>query len=460
MKESTKKLEWDNELSHFNRVCINGRIEPLDSMSELAKEQLLEAIAPLPRLKNKTKIQKERVSYKSKIKRAVKTLSAQGHHEAAEVFQRVLDNAPTKTSLHEYIYLAEKLDMPRKKQRITLLRGFASTHQKLANQQPENNIWVQEGLLKIPHQWEVGTDKVSLDNYIVYIHKFLSEHFPDFKIKAIVGHDDERLAHENTGAHIHYFMDGQNSKTGEFNLHKIQMQKINEYIKTKNPSDALPLESGQKLNRKHAQIYGEYFQLMLYEHVNKHLLHPKGIDATFSTESEKRSERRKEMDSQAKLPKAQRKNNYHNRTIKKKREMVRQLETQAAYLAHTVAAEQAKHDAVIASMTTAQHEQVLLKQNNQELKQLNATLSDQLAELNERIIGVITQVVKNIFFVTVAREKGDRYAERNFMDKVVESISSIMPIPLRKQIESLKDDLLSKTLPTPNKRSKERDMER
>lgn len=456
-----KELEWDESLSKHNLIYLNGIVKPLDSLDTSVKERVCEAIAPRPRIHNKKQIQQQRVNYKSKLKRAVKTLANKGYSDASELIEALLKDAQTTQHLDEYIYRAETLDIPRKKQRLELIRGYVSTHRKLSNLVSDNSVWVQEGIIKIPHQWEVSNRDITLGEYLRYTETFLTEHFPDFRIKAIVGHDDERLSFEDTGAHIHYFIDGRNTKTGEYTLHKAQLQKVNEFIQRHNPSDALPLDINQKLSRKHAQIFGEYFQKMLYQHINEHLLIPKMLCAEFSSESERRSERRKEMEAEARLPKSLRKNNFHNRSLEKKAELALKLDAHVKELTESI--EQGKQAQQRIQSNTARVNQELstLEQKKNDLEQTTSILTKQVESLNERMFARIGAIIKHVYMVDLAKQKGDRFALKSFMAKIRDSLAVITPEPLHNHIKLFTESLLGHSLSTNDTApSKTRDRER
>lgn len=112
------------------------------------------------------------------------------------------------------------------------------------------------------------------------------------------------------------FLSALNQKTNKFDLHKRQIQVVSEYIeKVTGVKDFFP--SNSKLTRKETQDLGHYFQRMVQHFANEHLCRSKGLLIEFSTETERRSKQRKEMDQQAKLPKGQRRNNLNNYLLKR-----------------------------------------------------------------------------------------------------------------------------------------------
>lgn len=269
----TKKLEWNHELLEENLIWINGQQSSLLTWSEEERLELLYQIAPLPKKLNQTKLQTQLRQYRKKMKGAVESEQNKGNKVAADFLQAVINT--DKFIPYSRIDAFTKLSMQRKKQRIKMLETYLNAHNQLHQKPPANNLYVQEGILKVPHQWGVGTDVISLPEYIDFTRQFLEQHFPDYEIKAIVGHDDERSTEANTGAHTHYFLSGKNRVTGEFDLRKQQIAVVNEYIKRTEPSTSL-LPSDGKLTRKLSQKFGRYFQKMLFDYANQHLFLDKG----------------------------------------------------------------------------------------------------------------------------------------------------------------------------------------
>lgn len=70
-----------------------------------------------------------------------------------------------------------------------------------------------------------------------------------------------------------------------------------------------------KLTREESQDYGRFFQKMVKDFANKHLFHAKGLNVIFAPETERQSDRRKEMNREATLPKSERSYNYHTHQL-------------------------------------------------------------------------------------------------------------------------------------------------
>ena len=102
------------------------------------------------------------------------------------------------------------------------------------------------------------------------------------------------------------FLSGRNSETGEFDLHKRQIQVVNEYIRKVYSVDGFfPKDS--KLSREESQDFGRFFQKMVKDFANEHLFHAKALNVVFAPETEQkvRSDGKK-MNREARLPKSER----------------------------------------------------------------------------------------------------------------------------------------------------------
>lgn len=116
--------------------------------------------------------------------------------------------------------------------------------------------------------------------------------------------------------HTHYFLEGKNQKTGEYDLRKRQILVVNEYIAKKRPEDEL-LPVNKDLTRHQSRAFGHYWQCLVQDFMNAHLLNPKNLHAEFSDETEKKTEQYQYMIRQGKLPKSQRDFSYQTRLIDK-----------------------------------------------------------------------------------------------------------------------------------------------
>ncbi|MEZ8383040.1 hypothetical protein CWO07_19835 [Vibrio splendidus] len=335
--KKTKSLEWDEELKNNNLILVNGELRKLESWSEESRLELLYSTVPVPRVRNQTKLQTQQRQYRQKMKKAIVSETKKGNQEAAEFLQNVLDTQGHVS--YSRIDRFSKLSMQRKNQRVKMLEMYLNAHNQLQRRAPTNNVYLQEGIFKVPHQWQVGSDEISLSEYMFLTEQFLTDNFPEYEIKAIIGHDDERAKDKKTGHHPHYFLSGLNRETQEYDLHKRQIQVVNEYLeKTYAVTNFFSPDS--ILSKEESADYGHYFQKMVRDYANEHLFHSKGLHVELSPEAERRSEQRKKMNREATLPKSEREYNYYNYQLEKLNELLKRKERRLAWL-------DAKHEARI-----------------------------------------------------------------------------------------------------------------
>lgn len=202
------------------------------------------------------------------------------------------------------------MNVVRKNQRINMAEKFANAHNSLLGTTDKKKTYIQEGLFKFPRPKDKNkdelTDELSPGDYIFHMQNFLNTNFADYDIKAIFAHLDEDKTHS------HYFLSGVNNKTGELDLHKREIEVVNNYIATlKNidvESELIP--ESKKLNHSERQRFGRYFQRFFYDFTNTHLLLSKGIEATIADESERQSDVSIQRNIENNLPKNLRSHNF------------------------------------------------------------------------------------------------------------------------------------------------------
>ena len=230
----TKQLEWDPELSKNNLIHSYGRTQALDNFEEDYKWEKLFSIAPEPKIRNQTKLQNQRRQYKDKIKKAIKSEENAGNTQACEFLREILK----QKDFVRYSMIDDfaRLKMTRSKQRIKMLEVYLNAHNQLSSRPPnENCIFIQEGIFKIPHRWNIGSDLINTHEYMAFTQQFLKVHYPNYNIELIAVHDDERLKEMTTGIHSHYFINGRNKVTGQYDLRRRQIEIVNQYLRDNEP---------------------------------------------------------------------------------------------------------------------------------------------------------------------------------------------------------------------------------
>ncbi len=434
-------LQWREELADENIIYLNGKYHQLSNFSDDEKQTLLYDIAPTLPVHNKKKHQENRRKYKLKIKKAIESENRKGNIEAAEFMRQIIRYANNKHISYSKLDNFAALDSTRKRQRAKMLQTYIESHNKLVNKVAyENSVYVQEGLFKFPLQWGITTDIVSKKMYIDVVKDFLTKHFGDYHLDCIVCHHDERELDEDVGAHSHYFLNGMNIVTGQYDLHKTQVSVVNQYIIDNGELvDRLP--SDGKLNLKQAKVFGEYFQRMFYQHVNTQLLIPLGLKATFAEETEQKSEKRKRINKEAKLPKALRKYNLNSRSNELAKKRLDKLQQKIS----------AEHDELKALDNNLEQQQAALKLNfkqikeakyllkhyatqaqiaNEDLKLQEARLielTEQMETLDMKGGNAIADICRKIYLVSALRDRGLDAKAQEFIEQILIEFSSLEP---------------------------------
>ncbi|PNH79314.1 hypothetical protein C1N27_14205 [Vibrio diazotrophicus] len=479
-------FEWNHELTDKNLIYHNDQIIPLHNLADDRKMDLLLDIIPSTRIHNEQKWKTKMYKARCALKKSTATLTSEGCGDAAALIEVLLTDKRNYISEFDQEWIVREFDdcsMPRKQQRVKQIKTYIEALNLLNDAAPKTATFVQEGIFKIPRQWKVGTDVISLKEYILFMKKFLTSHFPDYPIKAIVGHDDERSENENIGAHIHYYLSARNEKSRFYDLRKSQIRVINEYLKKKHPTvDPLP-EDGD-LQYKETGAMGSYFQQMFQDYANEHLLNSKGLHAEFTDDTEKAQERYQHMIRESKLPKNKRSFNFHTKQLEDLVDKIKLAEEKQSYIVLEQAAldelEQEKQNKIAhinelreginlgekavksvllqieieeerltsikqdvqKTIEDAEQETFLLKtvrkQRQDEQAQLEHTRNLQ-NEVNQRDRDLVQQLLRASFLASYekAQNSSRRDGLTSFIGKVVDKLNKALPEPLQQLISSV-----------------------
>nr|WP_244325793.1 site-specific integrase [Shewanella aestuarii] len=321
------QAEWNASLSDDNLIDTKEGIVPLNSISQEQRIQILQEVlgetAKTPGLYEKQS--QDKAKSKSKLKQWL--VNGSLPPQIAELVGRCIastDYIDAKEMSAEF----NQFEFPRKNQKLKQLNKFISSHNALIGKPKTlNSTNIQEILLKIPIKYGISEDEISHVEMMNAMKLYLKTFFPEYPIKLMVLHHDERLPTEKTGGHVHVFLSAQNSITGKYDLRVSQIKRVNEFlIKRGDAADCLP-ESGRLLYIQASEVYS-YMQQMFYEFINANLFHKNGLHLELSPASERNSELRKKMRADARLPKHQREFNYYNRVIEEFQKQAIELEEQ------------------------------------------------------------------------------------------------------------------------------------
>lgn len=460
---TAKQFEWDENLSDSNLIWRNGETLPLNSLSDEHKEQLLFTTAPTPLVRDHTKLQTRNRQYRKKIKTAITAEYKNGNDVAAKFLEEILDSSGHVS--YSKIDLFKTMVMSRKNQRVKMLETYLDAHNQTQSRANLNCTFIQEGIFKIPHQWKVTNEQVSLQEYMTFTVNFLTHHFPDYPIQLVIGHDDEREIDENTGAHTHYFLSGRNKNTGEFDLLRSQKIVVNQYIEKLGLKDkVIPVD--ENLSVEQRKLFGEMFQKMVFEFANQHLFKQKGLIAELAPETERRSKQRQKMNQEAKLPKSQREFNFQNLMLKKQQEQLVELEHQVMNSEQKLAESSLKLNIMLGEL-------MMLEDKQREAKKEHAVLSNQVKELraekqtllmtlrtfNDELLSKLTAFCSNFFMAVHTNDLGYQDKARRFLEQTINTLWDL-PEPLRIKAKALLSHLSTQSRDGRHERSQQNTNER
>ena len=461
------EIEWDSSLSHTNLIDTPEGIVPLANFSQEQREQMMFEILQPQTMKSADarKFGQDKARSKNKLKEWIKA----GHFckKGIELVDEIF-SSDSLINVHHAAYRLNLLDMKRKAQRVEQLVNYIKAHNALLDKPNSlNSVNFEELLFKIPINNQIGTDIVSNEEMMHAMKSFLQRYYPDYPIKLMVLHHDERLPGEITGGHVHAFISGKNASTHQYDLRLAHIRNVNAFLFDRKGVDAELLSEKGRLNREQAGDVAKHMQEMFYEFVNEHLFHPKGINADFHPESVRKSEKRMQMRKEAKLAKRDRTFNYHTRLVEhvdslenksknldgkisQREQTVDDLESKVAYLSENCETLIIKRDALkqeciqqeaVERLSTKIKEEkkidasILLKQ------QKHTELDSAIAEKQSILERLSVMTTKALYPVHKMLEhmnnrlilKG-RAGAAEFMQHIIKAFSADLPAELRKTL--------------------------
>ena len=317
LESKSSAPQWHRELTHLNLIWQDRKVQPLEALSRKERKAIVDELVPKPAKRERKRWLKARSAYKHKLKKAAaeerkyaQRYDNPTHNEAADILDMIWQFSTDSEIGMNWYRALDALTLRRKRQRLNAVSKFIHAHNQLIDEKPTKNVThLQEGVIKIPSEWQVTHHDITPQEWFDFTERFLTTYFPQYGIKLMVVHDDEREIDEQTGMHIHYYLGGQNGMFGHWDLIKSQIEAVNAYTREANEQAEHPatlLRENCKLTREEMTVYGERYQSMFYDFFNKQLAHHKGLNARCKAKEETQTPEHQEMLRQAKLPKAQR----------------------------------------------------------------------------------------------------------------------------------------------------------
>jgi hypothetical protein len=234
---------------------------------------------------------KDLSKYKAKLK---KWCESESDTEVANLLTGIIEgsNEPDPDWVLERL---SNIEFKRKAQKTDTLRKYFSlrTQNKARTSNLHlNKTIIQESIFKIPIRNDANVPNEELIKILV---GFYRKNFPDYPIKLIVFHRDEY------GDHPHIFVDGRNRRTGKYDLLTAQKKLVSLEYGCSNTSF--------RCSYYEKQLQAERFQTLFYDYANK-VLSKYNLKAERLPKTQEYNQRIKNIEADAKLPKALRKASY------------------------------------------------------------------------------------------------------------------------------------------------------
>jgi len=375
-------LQWDESRTDSNLVFINNELKVFKNFSLEDREKFLDDCFAAPQPINKKVLIKSYSAYKIKLENAIEK---ETNDEAKLILQSVR-NIPKEQEIDVSVFIEQlnSLSVVRKNQRINMLEKFADAHNSLLGTFDKKKTFIQEGLFKFPkpkskEKFELTNELNDVD-YIFHMQNFLAKNFSDYDIKAIFAHRDEHKIHS------HYFLSGINNKTNELDLHKREIEVVNNYIATLNGIDTEVelIPEGKKLNHGERQRFARYFQRFFYDFTNENLLSEKGIQATIASEAERKSDIAIDRNLENRLPIGLRTHNYATLKAEQAEERALEAENKSDIAENRLIKIKIDGDAHIEKVNSIAKVKIeRIKEINKEISTGKVEITNQEKQLNE-----------------------------------------------------------------------------
>lgn len=330
-------LEWENELTKDNLYCHDGQVYTDEEFQQINQQIFDEIIADkeadllnkddIQNKKDVTKISTSRSNYRKKVlsiapadpalKRAIDMLE-KGDRKQKGIDDENVSNIIKKTREIAFKRIQElNLSEAKTKQKQSNVNKFFEIREKHIKARSTKRILdtaqtclIQENVFKIPHKngdlskiqaqeyMDVAQDwfkKVNPSHNVIFGAIHLDETADTTTIEEV---DSETGDTTNTlkcrsGDNLHFFVDGKNSKTGEYDLRKTQIDfarkeqhRLNEIYGIEFDLDE---DGDYRLTDKEMTLCGQIMQMSFYTEMQEKLFNKHDLALKFLNSTEKKS---------------------------------------------------------------------------------------------------------------------------------------------------------------------------
>ena len=225
-----KSNEWIEQLVGKNWFFTEGSPQgfKLNSQSEESRSAFItklisEEFAPK---QVSASVKSNYKKYEYKLNKKIRSAMEAGDDYLARQLTLIRDQKP-----QNYRGMIESIEgVKRRNQLLTLLDTFMDLSEKVEGSDDGRTAKVHEAFFKFPHRHGAVVEPKRMAECI---RSFYEKYLPNYPIRLLVVHDDERSIDMETGAHPHIFLSTKNRKTGKRDLCSALRQAVNNYLKAK-----------------------------------------------------------------------------------------------------------------------------------------------------------------------------------------------------------------------------------
>ncbi|MFB9214397.1 hypothetical protein ACFFVE_04335 [Vibrio sinaloensis] len=225
-----KSNEWVEQLAGRNWFFTEGSPQgvKLNSQSEESRSAFItklisEEFSPKP---VSTSIKSNYKKYEYKLNKKIRSVMEAGDDYLALQLTLIRDQKP-----QNYREIIESIEgVKRRNQLLTLLDTFMDLSEKVEGSEDGRTAKIHEAFFKFPHRHGAVVEPQRMAECI---RSFYEKYLPNYQIRLLVVHDDERSIDMETGTHPHIFLSTKNRKTGKRDLCYALREAVNNYLKAK-----------------------------------------------------------------------------------------------------------------------------------------------------------------------------------------------------------------------------------
>ncbi|MEZ8062071.1 MULTISPECIES: hypothetical protein [Vibrio] len=222
--------EWVDLLAENNWVFTENNPQGIrlserseEARSSFISQLISEEFAPK---KIPTEVKSNYKKYEYKLNKKILSASSSGDEHLAEQLMLIRDRKP-----ENYKEIIESISgVKRRNQLINMLDIFMDLSKKVEGCEDGRAAKMHEAFFKFPHRHGAVVEPKRMAECI---RSFYAKYLPDYPIRLLVVHDDERSVDMKTGAHPHIFLSTKNSKTGKRDLCAAIRETANRYLRAK-----------------------------------------------------------------------------------------------------------------------------------------------------------------------------------------------------------------------------------